>query len=157
MKNILISFFLGYCFVPLVFYAVDMLCQETFFDGEVQWLFLLSLILVLAAVLSFRLLLRQTMVKVNSAVSAAVGASLGLLHGFNIYLIIGSFWVWKTMPAENLTFAEDDFKQIVSLFINPFQQAEYFLCDGSAFAIVFSIAIFFLIVLKMKQNKIKVS
>jgi len=82
---------------------------------------------------------------------------LGLLHGFNIYLIIGSFWVWKTMPVENLTFAEDDFKQIVSLFINPFQQAEYFLCDGSAFAIVFSIAIFFLIVLKMKQNKIKVS
>ena len=144
------SFLLGYIFVPVAFYGIDMICQVLFFKEDPGKLVLLTMILFIVALFAFWLLIKQKYFLVRSLPALAVGAGLGLWHLYNFYTIIGFFGVFRPAPLKDLSFTFDDWKYLAECFVNPFLNLDRLQCDGALAAVVLSTALFFLIALKPK-------
>jgi len=136
------SFCAAYFTIPVVFYAVDMVCQETFYDGRLVGLVPLTIILTWVSYRLFRGLLQQKYIRVESPISAAVGASVGLLHFFTLYILIGTYLVWKSSPAEGLVWTMEDTKYMLLRVVFPFVDTYLFYCDGALLPGILSIAFF---------------
>jgi len=134
VREILKSFVMAYVVIPIIFYTVDMAAQSTFVDGGVLSFVILTVLLVGVGWMAFRVLLIQKLIKIFSPLSAALGAIVGLLHWVVPYMMIGSYWVWQTVPFSDFTPKEK--KIILWGLINPFMNLYYFMCDGSLCAIV---------------------
>ena len=149
------SFLFGYIPIPLVFYAVDMICQEAFVEGGLFDIALLTVILTLVSGGLFSGILRQKKFPVSSPGALAFGASLGLWHFFTLYQIVGSYWVWKTAPTRHLNFTLVELKYFWMSFVNPVLNVDDWQCDGSLGAVLLSVTLFAGIVLMPKLGKIK--
>jgi hypothetical protein len=152
MKNYLKSFFLPYLVVPIFFYAVDMACQGTFYNGDGGDIFALTVFLTFAAGLSFTLLLRQKWIAFDKLYAAAAGGFLGLVQGFVVYLGIGTTFVWHkdVMQAQKWTVA--DTKEFFYFFFQPWLNLNNYICDGAGWAILLSGVVFFVIVQRTKKG-----
>lgn len=149
MKDHLRSFFTAYFIIPIIFYLVDMACQSTFVTGNDVSFVILNFALIVCTFIIFQFLLVQKYSPVNSPVAAAIGGIIGLLHFFQYYMIIGTFWVWHTVRFVGFTAAEK--KLLWVNLINPFFNYEDMICDGAGPAILV-LSIFFLIVAGKKTR-----
>jgi hypothetical protein len=87
------SFLVGYLLVPVAFYTVDVLGHMPRF--AVLFPLVLTLALVGTAVGGFLALrFARSRLGIESPQFAGIGASLGLMHWFPLYLWIGSHTAW---------------------------------------------------------------
>lgn len=151
MKKRLVSFAVPYIIVPAVFYLVDMAAQSTFVTGNTGSMILLNVALIVTAAVVFQFLLTQEFVPLRAPFWAAAGSVVGLLHFFQYYMIIGTFWVWKTVAYTGFTSEEK--KLLWINLINPFFNYEDMVCDGAAPALVMAAVIF--AGLAMRVNRLR--
>ena len=128
-------FFLGYIVVPSVFYGADLLCQSTFFDDNLTDRILLTLILMLIGWGTFSILRAKTL-PAMSAGALTVGTMIGLWHFFVFYMLVGSYWVWQTVPVPKTILTANDLRYIGFSLINPFLNLDLLQCDGALAAVL---------------------
>lgn len=155
MRDKLISFFSGYFLIPAVFYAFDMGLQSVLMTDKF-WEFLsLTVVLVTVNGVIFWKLLAQRFYPVRSPWALAAGAIIGLWHFFVPYLLIGTYWVWKTVPQDGSGMTVEDIQYLAAGFVDPSLNLYQWQCDGSLPAVLISAVLFCGMILKPKLGKIK--
>ena len=132
MRDTVRSFMLAYFLIPPAFYLMDALIH-TAPDFRAR-IFVLQVLLLLAAVSSFVFILSASQLKIVSPFAAATGASLGLVHWFPIYLSLGAFFLWSTPAVRPPSSFWGDFDLLLMNLVFPvvtFSGATY---DGSLLA-----------------------
>lgn len=88
------SFLICYLMIPIIFYAADGFLHSHVVNDRVEFL-LIQFGLPAVAWLSFKFILGNRSLKINKPISAAWGASIGLVHWFPIYFELASRYIWE--------------------------------------------------------------
>lgn len=137
------SFLVSYIIVPIAFYTIDgLLHSSLIIQNDKIKLLVIQFSLPVVGWFTFRWLLESKLIEISRPLSAAWGASVGLVHWFPVYFELAALFVWEPVGGKATVDSFGIFLFLVN-FIFPavtFSGSTY---DGTLLVIPLTMLLFF--------------
>ena len=137
--------------MPTTFYLVDGIGHSVWPGGTVAWRIAGQVLLLLAGLSTFAILMRFRWRPAALTHTPAIGAALGLIHLFPMYMIAGAYLFWE--PVNRWSPFDANFVSVMAInLIIPMVTFSGSAYDGSFLTIPLTIAAFFILATRMKRK-----